>query len=723
MGLFSSKKKVTVTTTVQRIVEDHQVPQTTKSSVLRAGMTDEPLATEIVSGIIESVGIKANRMHDWAQTNYVHGCPHGELVSSVSLTSVVKGVLEDPLEVPVTLEYHRYRPLNLVHAGFQQLQDAWGYDPDSNEITTLSAQKGSPVYLHDLVPVYAPDTRANLSDDDLQPPGFPGNAGYTPERPLLTDPLLRGRVQASPWQEDPQATTSKVLVSYVWQANGSLQQGTLELTHAQFDEGGDFHQVRYHWLDAQGQRRSRYWTYDDESGEYPEIDNYFLLDPTEVGSYFPIAYFRESWTSLTSGPNLNSERYHQTRRLVRYLGINYKELGDSLHENPDIGSIMSAMLIMAVPLVSNDPVEIRYLYEYFHAAYLSLVESTDFDDGATGRNAILIKDNNMRMSLSFQELEKRRVAGNIGKKGTFTQHVDGNVLVLRRQVKASFYDELRLDSPITTWAVVGNYATGAGLGSENLLIPLNRAIVETIPVRQREALYLRSMHLVFHTYQVSKTKWYQSGWFKIFLIVVAIAIAVFTGGIGAGMIAAAKAGLSTLAWFVAATVVKGLVVSFAFKMFAQAVGPEAAMLVAVVAAAYGAYQMLSGNTAQYALLNAENMLKMSTGLADAASKELVTRLTSAYDNALGEFRLLTDQMQEEMKSWEKLIALDHGMDPFMFVGMQPFTRFGESPNDLYNRTVHAGNIGVLSVDAVSLFVEQSLRLPTLDTTVGDTMYG
>jgi hypothetical protein len=41
--------------------------------------------------------------------------------------------------------------------------------------------------------------------------------------------------------------------------------------------------------------------------------------------------------------------------------------------------------------------------------------------------------------------------------------------------------------------------------------------------------------------------------------------------------------------------------------------------------------------------------------------------------------------------------------------------FGETPDEFYNRTIHAGNIGILSVDAVSNYVEMQLRLPDIST--------
>jgi hypothetical protein len=54
--------------------------------------------------------------------------------------------------------------------------------------------------------------------------------------------------------------------------------------------------------------------------------------------------------------------------------------------------------------------------------------------------------------------------------------------------------------------------------------------------------------------------------------------------------------------------------------------------------------------------------------------------------------------------------------------LNPRIIFGESPDDFYNRTVHSGNIGVASLDAISSFVAVALVLPKMNDTIGNPEY-
>ena len=49
--------------------------------------------------------------------------------------------------------------------------------------------------------------------------------------------------------------------------------------------------------------------------------------------------------------------------------------------------------------------------------------------------------------------------------------------------------------------------------------------------------------------------------------------------------------------------------------------------------------------------------------------------------------------------------------------LSPFTLFGETPDAYFNRTVHAGNIGIHGLDAIENYCSMALRLPELEQTI------
>ena len=87
-----------------------------------------------------------------------------------------------------------------------------------------------------------------------------------------------------------------------------------------------------------------------------------------------------------------------------------------------------------------------------------------------------------------------------------------------------------------------------------------------------------------------------------------------------------------------------------------------------------------------------------------------------------EFSLMAEQKWAELEDVKNLLGKENLINPFDFIGKEPRISFGESPSQFYDRTIHAGNIGVLALDANSSFVEISLTLPKLPQTFGESDY-
>lgn len=64
-----------------------------------------------------------------------------------------------------------------------------------------------------------------------------------------------------------------------------------------------------------------------------------------------------------------------------------------------------------------------------------------------------------------------------------------------------------------------------------------------------------------------------------------------------------------------------------------------------------------------------------------------------------------------------------GLNSFDVVKMGPQLVLGESPTDYYSRTVHAGNIGLLSIEMTESFVAVKTQLPSFNQTQENFNYG
>lgn len=759
MGLFSSKKKTKVFTSVQRVMEDNMLPESGKTAVIKYILQDgSSMSNYLLNGLLESIALRAERMYEYAEKGkYAYGVPTAQLVTENQGRGAAVQLLDDLEGAPVSLDYYHFGPLNSIHVGWQTLVDQYGYQADSNEITSLSAGKGHKVYLEDMQAIYT-----QQSFDEAEPGLFEvwGNApssGHTPLNEGIGFLGLARYVPASPYIKDPQATQDSVRVFWVYlpepvpvkedeplppppePVRGYFDIPVID-THP--DEDGDYHHARYR---VNGQ--VKYWTYRHGSGGHPSLDTLFLTDYQELGNYFPWIYYRHDKQNRVTSNLHSTHEYLSSKKLAKYLGMDYQQVGEAIHENPDIGDIEQAMMIMAVPANSQDQYDLKYLYEYFNVLYyaedaagptlsLSSFLTTDGFTSREGR-AIVIKDKEFQMTVRFTGMSRKRIAGSIGVVGSYAggfgeisieeeyQDMDGSPGIrivkypyhyYRKQTSRSMYEEVRVFDLKTSYHIWRKYSTTAAGESDNLLIPLDRSIPKLFSLPDREVLYARSLHNLFNTRVTYKVKWYQSGWFKIFMIIVAIVLTIIAGPVGyASWAALIAAGATAIAMYVVTYIAFSFLMQYAFQLFAEAVGVEIALVVAVVAAAFGGYQALNkvGSLSLEAVkqATANIFVKIGTGLAKAAMSVHQQNQMIAYQNELQEFELFKDAAFSELEEISKLLDMKSLTDPFEFIGEVPLIIWGESPQDFYQRTVHSGNIGVETLNVIPNYVSHSLKLP------------
>ena len=740
MGLFSSKKKTTVHTAVMRVVDDDHMPQTMKSSLLRGILgTSGTVAEHLVDGMLNSAALKVDRMYQFAQTSSPYGLPHGSLITDIQGQQIVQQYLERQVGGPVVLDYYHFAPINNMHVGWQKLVDDYGYVAGSNELTGLSAQKGVPVYLQDMVAFYCNDTVLDAEPGTLDSFGLPATAGYTPERTAQQRFGLEQFLHVTDYQYDPSSTIDYVQATYVYWLAGTKHSESVYLSLAGYDYEGDYYQVQYRLQSDLG--RAQYFTYLNESGVEPEIDRIYKIDYASLGSYFPWTYCRFNKQNQGADSLHGTPAYKNTVKMCDFLDLDYQDLCDNVDKNPDVDDIEQAMLMFGVPAMAESQVEKRYLFEYFNALYNADTQPQlsvpDMEKGLTAYSfksgrSILIQDKLFKVTLGYTGLLKRKVAGKIGAKGFFesgtgTTQPSGPIPIAskyhyyRCQVSSVFYEEIQVVKPHMTYHIYGRYTYTAGTGSEELLIPLDRAITDLIPLNQREDLFMRSLHMVFNSRIVTKTKWYQTGAFKVVMVVLAVVIAIVTGGAGsflAALATAAAAGVSALAITVVTMILQSVLASYAFSMIAKELGPEYAMVLAIGAAIYGGMSAYEAGSFS-ASTTAQTMLKASTGLVKASSEEYQHQLRTEYDNDRAEFNLFVDEATDQLKDAKKLLDIGNLINPFEFIGEIPLMSLGEQPDTYFKRTIHAGNIGVVGIDAITSYVDMSLKLPDMNQTLGE----
>jgi len=756
MGLFSNRYKTYVGTTVTRVISDKTLPNSVKTGVLKGILQNGSLPEYAMEELSGSIGMRADRMYDYAVDNYTHGLPGGTIISAAVGLSQVTAVLRALHGADVTIAYVHMGTPNSHHWGWMQAIGSYGYDTATNRLGVLTAQKGKDVYLEDMVVVVPTSQLKNYEPDALEQWGTPASAGFAPTRSWISNSFSASMFGHTPVATDDAAAQDFVRLFAVW--DKELTPGTFDwdeepygrvqidipITGPDAVDSADYVHVKYSVGGV-----TKYWMYRVGSGVHPTLDNLVTAAEDTTSTFFPFQYFRYG-KDLPYSSNTSPE-YLTSKRLAKHLSMDYDAVVASVEENPDIGDVEQAMIIMAVPANTTDPLEMRYLYEFFLKLYVSRGETAStqgfgaaytLSGGNTPdlpRTSILIQDKKFKMVLSDAGLYRRRSVGTLGPVGTCTSgfkeesirlpiwdQQEGNIVYqyfpikhhyYRKQLSSFIYQELVVVDLQVMYQVLEKYATTADEEDDILLIPLDRSITHEYSITERETLYARSLHFVFNSSQVVKIKWYQSTWFQALMVFVAVALTIASNGktwkliVAAATVATVAAALDAVI-AILMTMLEQLIYSYAFKLFIKVVGVDIAIVLAAVAFYYAknsefAKTMLRGTPWS------EVLLKVSTGLLKAANDSVSADMQDLLKEYKS-FELFKSEEDKALEASNKLLEHKNSLDPFVI--------FGETPNDFYNRTIHSGNIGMVSISAISSFVDNALKLPELSTTVGDSAY-
>lgn len=734
MSIFSSKYETHVATTVTRVIEDAKLPHSVKNGVLKSLIEgDDQLIEYAMEELTNSVGIKCNQMYNYGHDHYMHGLPNSSLQTSLSGEDLIKNTIQEEVGVnPITIDYYHYGMLNTLHVGWIKLVSMYGYNPTTNQLTV----NGQLAYLNDMVVVVKEATLAEMNNGALDQWGTPPTAGATPVR--LAFPTL---AKFSPWEADAAAANDFVRVEYTWlNAAGLTEVRTITVPITGYDDTAAYHQVKYKKPDGS----FGYWLYRADDGAHPAIDKLHTPAWATGGSFFPWAYFRLAKVNLAA--DKTTDEYKQMKKLTGYIGMDFGLVGAAIDENPGIADVENAFLMMAVPAVTTNQMEMRYLFDYFEGMFQvtggQLKPSQQAGglagfinhivDSSTEDASMVIQDKKFKMALGFRHIFKTAIPGTIGAVG---KHATGNGRELiteqgangatfttpvlfhyyQRQISESTYEEIRVINMKMKYFVFEDYAATSSDTADILLIPLDKSITENYSVPDREELYARSLHYVFNSRVIQEIKWYQQTWFSTFLVIVAVVITVLSLGKTYQLVIAALAVGATAAaitMLIVMSILRQLLIAVVIKLFIRLVGIKIAFLVAIVAALYGGYSSMEAGSVNGAPWGSE-LLALSSGLTKAIGDDL----KNDFDGLAKEGELFTEYIktqEEKLKAAQDELGYNNYLAPMVI--------FGETPAEYYDRTVHSGNIGVLGLDAIESFVDVSLTLPKLNQTVGENSY-
>lgn len=756
MGLFGSKKKTYVGTTVNRLVEDKNIPNTLKQAGFFAVMNDEDPVDALTDRLPNSLAMKINGAYRYGKNQYYFGIPQGSMVYSTKGIKEITQVLEGIENKKVTLVYLHLGELNFTHTAKEYLQGDSKYNYKTNTYT--HTENGRTIQtkvdkFYTVIPpsVYQSDPDA-ITDEQLKVL-YDGRTNWgiqqteassqysriyyhrrtfnisLPKQDLSNTPYIQMQVA---WQEVPRGNkydkSSKQLQTYY------ETRIRLPIVLPENYNTGDFFQVAYL---VEGSRQVKYYTYELGTNREPLLEKAYFKpeDKKTIGLFLPRGYYRYDGVNLG---NDKQAHYKSSVKFHKKLSITYDDLVENVHKDAP-NELMNAFLELAVPIhhKAQNQVEIQYLMEFFSTLYTAqqangqialgssiqlthlrnnLSASTDLK---TSPKSFNIQDKRHNIYLSFKGIEKRVKVGNIGKKGKYKSFITGsakkglfigrnpysNYVTYQHQISDNAYEEILVYSPSLDYPIKGK-STSSNLSNDldQFIIPVDWAVAKKLPLTKREELYARSLHMVFNTYKVVKKKWYQSGIFKVFMIAIAIAFTFMMPGsspILQTLSLALSVGGVTGAILIFSTIGVVALTSVVINQLGRLAGKFlkvkllAVLYIAVIAlSAYGMYNGTSW---------VDYGLHAMSGLGKAIDTSMTKQVGKLQAN-IADFNKYREEKEKELKELENLLHSN--------VSLYPLYIPGESPKQFFTRTIGIGNLGPHTIQTDLNYVRNSLRLPT-----------
>lgn len=467
----------------------------------------------------------------------------------------------------------------------------------------------------------------------------------------------------------PQGTTTYIApqsYTYVQYVIEEQEGRKIELISAYVDteitSGHLIYKAEYYYLDANGATTGdlQFWEYDEFTELHPILN---IEKDTDAGvsPYYPIIPLYENQQYLAESGQPNKQQIEQA---CRYLSIKPKDIKDAIESNEDYpdNPVDDAYVIIGLELREKSQVGLEYLYTYFnHLLGTSKVRKEDWEywnenstSVAPPFNRIAIEDANYKMELAWLYMEDTIVEGVLtkpdttpAKRGYYESDFQSNgdyaspggnifvstdVFIIRKQINATQYREIVISGLVhSNWAVGKELRTTVSDAfsinnddvPEAFIIPLRKDLMRVIGnVKSHDLMYM-SIRLVLNDKLKVKIKWYATSFFQFLITVIAIVVSIYYPPAGVAITSAAAAAIAIIN-----VVLMKIVLPFLYKKLEDLVGEELAIVIAVIAIAYG------GNPADY--FNAANF---------AISKYQAITIGDAMDKINKELTVLADEIE------------------------------------------------------------------------------
>lgn len=468
-----------------------------------------------------------------------------------------------------------------------------------------------------------------------------------------------------------------------------------------------------------------------------------VTDAVKESQYFPVVPFIRDNVDL-SAPNEGDPLFDTSKKLLNKIGINFENVGAGIQENPDIGAVDHAYLVVVAPIQSESVATQEYLFEYFfNLAQGQEVTKADYDSWANNLdiynvtpppiNKIVVKETeneasgvgNYHIEFGFNYIETEIKTGVIGKKGTVTRSTvinprgeaddfayETSYMIWSKQVSATEYTEMRIVGLKHANHVYKDKSIDSSLedslsdDNDDFNIPIHRGILESMTLLRQTDVMNDSIRLCFNSIEIVKLKWYQTSIFKAIIIIVAAVITVLydkSGTIMNWAMAITGAGAAAISTLIVAVIITAAI----NVLVGEALSALGAKNSAIIAALYQIYQIYQGDFSQF---TGQLAIQFVSGITQLANVYIIDE---SHD-IMNDYEQLQREQEEQQADLDALIEaypVSTLIDPMSFLAISTSLQNQyETPDSYYRSRIHTGNIGALAFDEIEFFVRRNIKL-------------
>lgn len=262
------------------------------------------------------------------------------------------------------------------------------------------------------------------------------------------------------------------------------------------------------------------------------------------------------------------------------------------------------------------------------------------------------------------------------------------------------------------------------------VVPMHYLTLKEMSLASANQMCTACVWIIFNCYKIVKQKWYQTGIFRIFLIIaIAIVSVVFTGGAGIGILGAnlsvgtslgfsglTAAIVGSVANALAAVVLTSVIQYFSTRIFGEQFGALIGSILSFVVMNVAISFQMSG---QFAfnwgdMMKAENLLKLTDSLSQGYSAYMQGVISNKYQATQQLVEDYQEQSKEISKKYSELIGYSNiAITSINFTGSGQLMQFEPSSTFLKRTLMTGTDIAQTSLDMLTDYVDLNLTLPSV----------